>query len=311
MLSRLEFIGVRLSLIKRGRFSSLRNNVLGTTTTIRNNPWTNRNYIRLYSSSNPLRNIEISNVSPDVASLIHKHASRSQTGASLQTLMKTGRGEYLHKTFENEPAAPADAKVATDKILMQVAGFLRHELPIRLAHRILDLERVPLMKEMESVQQVKDLYVMSFLELLSVEKQISTMQQEEAFAQILESIYERHASVLVQMARGAFELRAAIRTGTVSLDEHHHYKYHKNTNGRKRVGGPVEFDVMEDTHAFLDRFYISRIGYVDYVAFFSIAFVCVCVQTKSHTSPNKYIVYVYSLDNICHFDNHQWKITLV
>jgi hypothetical protein len=260
MFSRLEWIGVRVwPLMKRGRLSSslaTQNNVIQTL----NIPCTHRNCIRFYSSSNPWRTIEISNVSPDVASLIHKHASRSQTGASLQTLMKTGRGEYLHKTFENEPAAPTDTKVATDKILMQVAGFLRHELPIRLAHRILDLERVPLMKEMESVQQVKDLYVMSFLELLSVEKQISTMQQEEAFAQILESIYERHASVLVQMARGAFELRAAIRTGTVSLDEHHHYKYHKKPDGRKVVGGPVEFDVMEDTHAFLDRFYISRIG---------------------------------------------------
>lgn len=262
MLSRLELIGVRLRpLVKRGRLSPLRA-MKNDEITIRNNPCINRDYItsRSYSSSNMLCNIEISNVSPDVASLIHKHASRSQTGASLQTLMKTGRGEYLHKTFENEPAAPADTKVATDKILMQVAGFLRHELPIRLAHRILDLERVPLMKEMESVKQVKDLYVMSFLELLSVEKQISSMQQEEAFAQILESIYERHASVLVQMARGAFELRAAIRTGTVSLDEHHHYKYHKKPDGRKVVGGPVEFDVMEDTHAFLDRFYISRIG---------------------------------------------------
>lgn len=219
---------------------------------------------RGYSSCKVHHSIEISNVSPDVASLIHKHASRSQTGASLETLMKTGRGEYLHKTFENEPqfssATARSDKVATDKILMQVAGFLRHELPIRLAHRILDLERVPLMKEMESVKQVKDLYVTSFLELLSVQKQISTMQQEEEFAQILESVYERHASVLVQMARGAFELRAAIRTGTVSLDEHHHYKYHKKTDGRKIVGGPVEFDVMEDTHAFLDRFYISRIG---------------------------------------------------
>jgi len=162
--------------------------------------------------------------------------------------MKTGRGEYLHKTYEDHEHT-ADEKLATDKILMQVAGFLRHELPIRLAHRILDLERVPLMKEMASVKQVRDLYVTSFLELLSVEKHIGTLQQEEAFAKILESIYERHAGVLVQMARGAFELRAAIRNGTV------HGKH-----GARMGSSMVEFDLMEDTHAFLDRFYISRIG---------------------------------------------------
>jgi len=195
--------------------------------------------------------MKITGVSDDVAAMIHRHAARPQTGASLLTLMKTGRGEYLHKTYEDHKHDPDyNSKVATHKILMQVAGFLRHELPIRLAHRILDLEGVPHMKEMDSVNQVRYLYVTSFLELLSVEKHISTIEQEEVFAAILESIYDRHASVLVQMARGAFELRAAIRTGSIN---------HGRKSGR---GGQnaVEFDAMEDMHAFLDRFYISRIG---------------------------------------------------
>ena len=208
--------------------------------------------VRQFSLSSSQESIRIAGVPDDVAIMIHRHASRPQTGASLQTLMKTGRGEYLHKTYEDHTHDPDDnSKVATDKILMQVAGFLRHELPIRLAHRILDLEGVPHMKEMGSVKQVRDLYITSFLELLSVEKQIKNMQQEEAFARILESIYERHASVLVQMARGAFELRAAIRNGTITT---------QGSISNSMGQNAVEFDAMEDTHAFLDRFYISRIG---------------------------------------------------
>ncbi len=162
--------------------------------------------------------------------------------------MKTGRGELLPKTYEDYEHDPQseNCKLATDKILMQVAGFLRHELPIRLAHRILDLDRVPLMKEMGSVKQVRDLYVTSFLELLSVKKRIENLHEEEAFAKILESIYERHASVLVQMARGAFELRAALRKGKLP-----------SSSIKQSM---VQFDSMEDTHAFLDRFYVSRIG---------------------------------------------------
>ena len=97
------------------------------------------------------------------------------------------------------------------------------------------------MKEMKSVQQVKDLYITSLLELASVSKQITCIEQEEAFATMLEGIYDRHAGVLVQMARGAFELRALMR---------------KNSSTRNAV----EFDAMEETHQFLDRFYISRIG---------------------------------------------------
>jgi len=63
--------------------------------------------------------MEIEGVSSEVAALIHQYAHSSQTGASLQTLMKTGRGELLHKTHKGEVPAP-DSKVATDKILMQV-----------------------------------------------------------------------------------------------------------------------------------------------------------------------------------------------
>ncbi|EED88449.1 pyruvate dehydrogenase kinase, partial [Thalassiosira pseudonana CCMP1335] len=125
---------------------------------------------------------------------------------------------------------------ATPLVLLQVASFLRRELPIRLAHRIQDLSRVPLLQDMKSVQQVKELYTTSFLEIMSVDKHPPTREGqeewEEHFAKILENIYERHSSVLVQMARGAFELRR----------------------------DAVEFELMESTHAFLDRFYISRIG---------------------------------------------------
>ena len=232
--------------------------LLGTTTTNSSRTWCRNTIIRHVSQSSSA-SFRITDVPDDVAKMIHKHASRPQTGVSLQTLMKTGRGEYLHKTYDDyEPMMSMslsqqshhpqteNSKLATDKILMQVAGFLRHELPIRLAHRILDLDRVPLMKEMDSVKQVRDLYVTSFLELLSVEKQVTSVEQEEAFARILESIYDRHASVLVQMARGAFELRAAIRKGSLP---------HKTVKQSM-----FQFDSMDDTHAFLDRFYISRIG---------------------------------------------------
>lgn len=121
-----------------------------------------------------------------------------------------------------------------------MAGFLRRELPIRLAHRIQDLERVPWMKDMPSVQQVKDLYVKSFLELIHFEQKISTQAQEEKFSQLVEHIYERHSKVLVQMARGAFEFRQAVHSG--------------------QFGKDLEFEQMQETHDFLDRFYLCRIG---------------------------------------------------
>jgi pyruvate dehydrogenase kinase 2/3/4 len=126
---------------------------------------------------------------------------------------------------------------------VQVAGFMRRELPIRLAHRIQDLERVPYMSEMPSVIAVKKLYTQSFLELVEFDEKIIHQNEEEEFARLVEAIYSRHSKVLVQMARGAYEFRDAIRRGQF-----------------EGLATHTTYDQMESTHEFLDRFYLCRIG---------------------------------------------------
>mmetsp|Transcript_23954 Transcript_23954/g.50510 ORF Transcript_23954/g.50510 Transcript_23954/m.50510 type:complete len:532 (-) Transcript_23954:232-1827(-) len=190
------------------------------------------------------RDFEYDGVPDDVAKLINDHAKQPPTSVSLQALMRTGRGEYLDRHFEN---VAIKEHTATELVLMQVASFLRRELPIRLAHRIHDLEKVPLMKDMSSVKEVKRLYIQSFLELIDFDKKIVSADQEETFSRLVEGIYERHSRVLVQMARGAYEFRHHIHT--------------TSTSKRKSKKSPKDvFAQMEDTHAFLDRFYLCRIG---------------------------------------------------
>ena len=287
--------------------------------------------------------------------MIDKHAAKSQTSASLMTLMKTGRGELLekmsdiaelamltnnaapsrvsnnrggggdaggvggrslgvdpppgHETYEDSyplmdgqkskvrkeqstsrqlqnsgstnssssssnnnisssSSSSSSSSEATPLVLLQVASFLRRELPIRFAHRINDLGRVPLLRDMSSVREVRALYITSFLEILTLDKHPPPSSDtsegwENSFAAILENIYERHSSVLVQMAKGAYELRAAIRDGadgglkgattTTTADA-------TTTSSSSSQREAIEFELMEGTHAFLDRFYISRIG---------------------------------------------------
>ncbi|EJK65232.1 hypothetical protein THAOC_13938 [Thalassiosira oceanica] len=197
--------------------------------------------------------------SPEVMKLVQRQASKPQTSASLETLMKTGRGEYLHKMGGTHGERYAgisteDESEATPLVLTQVASFLRRELPIRLARRIEDLSRVPLLQDMRSVQQVRELYTTSFLEILSMDKHPPSRERqgewEERFAQVLENVYERHSSVLVQMAKGAFELRAAIRKGALEsgLDD----DGARASDTELQVGrDAVEFELMDSTHAFL------------------------------------------------------------
>ena len=90
--------------------------------------------------------------------------SPSVVAVSLQTLMETGRGERLGK---GGPQWDKEDSAATEQVLMQVASFLKHELPIRLSHRISDLTTVPYMSSMPSVQTVRDWYLQSVTELAS------------------------------------------------------------------------------------------------------------------------------------------------
>ena len=150
--------------------------------------------------------------------------------------METGRGEYLHKTLNKETR---DKHAATDLVLMQVAGFLQRELPIRMAHGVADLESIPVLRDRNHVKYVKEAYQQSFDEMMQFpSRDIADLQAEQQFADMIERIYDRHSNVLVQMARGAYEFRQAVREDK----------------------GEESIELENETHKFLDRFYLCRIG---------------------------------------------------
>ncbi|GAB5034875.1 pyruvate dehydrogenase kinase [Nannochloropsis oceanica] len=167
---------------------------------------------------------------PTVFDDINTYSCKRQTGVSLKTLLDTGRGHLLQKKYFGKE----ENTTASQQMLQQVACFLHRELPIRLAHRVRDLDAIPVMREMPSIQLVKTWYVKSFHELRNTPTP-NTVAKEADFAVLLKNIYERHAPVLLTMARGAYELR------------------------QKYVAGSSEFYDLE-VHNFLDAFYLSRIG---------------------------------------------------
>lgn len=171
---------------------------------------------------------------------IKKHASLRATSVSIQMLMKTCRGDlasYQTRSFMGR----LGQRLADERILINMASLLRKEIPIRLAHRIQDLDQVPMMKDMPSVIACKHIYIQSFKEMIDWPP-IFTPQDEQAFAEMLGTLYMKHANILVQMARGAYELRAAVAEGQY---------------GPTRE---LDFTRLTDCHCFLDRFYMSRIG---------------------------------------------------
>jgi pyruvate dehydrogenase kinase 2/3/4 len=120
---------------------------------------------------------------------------------------------------------------AKERLLM-AAQFLHSELPVRLSHRVRELESLPYgLSEMPSVGIVRDMYIESVHQLIELRRPESA-EDEERFNSAIENIKQRHNNVVSIMAKGIQELKQAV--------------------------GPDA--VNPEIQAFLDRFYLSRIG---------------------------------------------------
>ncbi|KAF5831855.1 mitochondrial branched-chain alpha-ketoacid dehydrogenase kinase-domain-containing protein [Dunaliella salina] len=151
---------------------------------------------------------------------IFSHALKKQTGVSLKYMLDFG-------------ANPIERQ------LILSAQFLHKELPVRLAHRVAELENLPYgLSAKSSILKVRDWYVDSFKELRQFPP-ITNAQDEANFTMLLRSIYRRHANVVPVMAKGVSELRMELI---------------------KQQSAERVLSEMPEVHQFLDGFYLSRIG---------------------------------------------------
>lgn len=122
-----------------------------------------------------------------------------------------------------------------ERQLILSAQFLHNELPVRLAHRVAELENLPYgLSAKPHVLKVRDWYVESFKELRNFPK-VKDVQDEEKLTALLRNIYSRHQNVVPVMAMGVAELKKEL-SSTIGLKD------------------------LPDIHQFLDGFYMSRIG---------------------------------------------------
>jgi pyruvate dehydrogenase kinase 2/3/4 len=87
-------------------------------------------------------------ITPSLWDKIHHFASFPQTGVSLQQMILFGQNP-------------------SQGTLLKASQFLAEELPIRLSHRVKELDELPdRLNEMESIKRVKEWYAESFQELI-------------------------------------------------------------------------------------------------------------------------------------------------
>lgn len=165
-------------------------------------------------------------------------ARKKQNPVSLLLLMETGKGALLKNIRTNSshsnPLADSTA-TASEKVQLQVASFLHRELPIRLAHRAVELESIEIFGKSIHIQQVCNWYKESFRELRSCPAP-DDLEKERTFSRVVQSIFERHSYTLITMAKGAHDIRKLL-----DLDI-------------------ATFAQQSDIQHALDTFYLSRIG---------------------------------------------------
>ena len=187
-------------------------------------------------------NAQSSGVADDA--IIRQFAARRQTGVSLRTLLDTGSGLLVNGQVRSAGGA------VPPEVLMRVGTFLHRELPIRMAHRVRDLDSIPSASTMPSVLKVREWYARSLAEIMAAESPGGSAAAEADFARVLDAVYQRHAAVLYTMAIGVYELREKRRVQMRSA----------GASSRLEAAATASFEDADEIHAFLDSFYMSRIG---------------------------------------------------
>jgi pyruvate dehydrogenase kinase 2/3/4 len=141
--------------------------------------------------------------------------------------METANGAYSQK--------PKGGLNQHQDMMNQSACFLHRELPMRLAHRACELEGTDLFKRSDAIVHVSNLYKISFHELTQCEA-TNDIEREAKFAEIIESIYGRHAATLMTMAIGANEIRTLLHQDLSSFAEHHTLLTRLNEFYMSRIG---------------------------------------------------------------------------
>lgn len=152
-------------------------------------------------------------VPDNILSEIRHYAAQATTAITLRELYEFGRG-------------------ADNSTIIRAAQFLQHEMPIRLAKKVIELENIPGgLSNTRWIKVVRDWYVQSFIEFIE-HPPVKNIEDDRAFSAVISQIKERHKNQVAVMARGLHEFMN--REGISELDS--------------------------EIQSFLDSFYLSRIG---------------------------------------------------
>ncbi|KAF9432652.1 hypothetical protein BGZ76_010506 [Entomortierella beljakovae] len=212
-------------------------------------------------------------ISPQLSEKIKHFATFPQTGVSLRQMVMFGQNPNQGTLFK-------------------ASQFLAEELPIRLAHRVKELEELPYnLSDMPSIIRVKNMYAQSFQDLVEFPSKEMTPALRDLAKTFnkqteLQALPENSPNLSVLNGANSGSRKSvslshryhSVMDGSEWPPEMYSYneKFTKMIEAVKRRHDPVVTTVAQgilefkqskpshvvdtDVQAFLDRFYMSRIG---------------------------------------------------
>lgn len=151
----------------------------------------------------------------------------AEKGTRLITSELNGRG--VHSAPPWRPASVLDEWVAkearpislrqlmvfgrslTEDRLISSANYVRTELPVRLAHRIRDMQTLPyVVVSNEHISDVYELYYQAFDSLRRV-REVKTLEDNERLCQKISQTLQQHLPVIPKLAMGILECRKLMK----------------------------------------------------------------------------------------------------
>ncbi|KAG9508910.1 [3-methyl-2-oxobutanoate dehydrogenase [lipoamide]] kinase, mitochondrial [Fragariocoptes setiger] len=149
------------------------------------------------------------------------HKQQEQYNTSGHTRLNQAVQWYSNQAAIEAAARKPVCRLAPDAILyggndsMKMAQYLHKELPIRIAHRIVDFRCLPFIVGCDSkISYVHDLYIRAF-HLLSSFPQITDKESRKAYARMLRQLLDDHKDVVSLLAEGFRACRRYIENETI------------------------------------------------------------------------------------------------
>lgn len=163
----------------------------------------------------------------------------SQHGKEIKSFERYSSYLQLYGSYHPNPLSLQQLLLFGTKTGTEVTSceFLRHELPVRLANIMQEINHTPaVLQKMPSFAMVKSMYQRSFAEILEFERaDVNDDKVLQRFTKTLVDVRNRHVNVVETMAKGIMEYKEAY--------------------------GPELLDRQEQQiDYFLNRFYINRIS---------------------------------------------------